>query len=128
MGARLGVAVVLALFAAAPALARPYETDIPAAFGTPDAHRVVYAYLWALPLVSPLGLAGVVLDAGARARQAIPGGPALPSYDAVKGAAVQGVEKMPGAVLIVVAAMALAYLLALLVTHGLTRAVLMVRT
>ena len=35
---------------------------------------------------------------------------------------------MPGAILVVVAAVALAYLVALLVTNGLTRAVLMVQT
>jgi small conductance mechanosensitive channel len=88
-----------------------------------DNSRTLDAYVVAAPLLGSVGLATALVDAGGHARQAIPGVPGLPSVTA----AAQGIEKMPGAVLLVVAGLALAYLIALLVTHWLARAILMVR-
>jgi hypothetical protein len=75
---------------------------------TLDDSRAVTAYVVAGPLLGSVGVATALADVGARARQAFPGVPSLPSVTA----AAQGVEKMPGAVLLVVAGLALAYLIA----------------
>jgi small conductance mechanosensitive channel len=123
----VAISFAAALVATSPGLGHSYGTQAPVALEDADVERTVQTYIWAVPLLSPVALAGL-LDAGAHPRQVPSPGSMLPSYGAVTTKAVRGVEGMPGAVLLVVAAVALAYLVALLVAHGLTRAVLMVPT
>jgi small conductance mechanosensitive channel len=80
--------------------------------------------MWAVTLLGSAALAQGLGSPTIPGRQLAPGGAALPSSGAVTAAAASG---WPKAVLVVVAAVAVAYLLARLVTHALTRAVLMLR-